>query len=100
MSENMILLEFSRPEFIEKLEVSRSQDQGLLEVWLQVKTTNTAKHIKLSGFDELAQSISRLLQAETVTISKEVSSGKEFGTIRIECWFDEDYSEHFCDSAK
>ena len=93
------LLEFSRPEYVKDLSVSRSQDQGLLKVWLQVSKNDSEEAIELSGFEDLADAVSNLLQAERAVISKEANSGKEFGTIRIECWVDECYSEYTCDTA-
>ena len=100
MSEYRTLLEFSRPEFVKELQATRSQEQGRLNVMLQVEIAGSVKCIALSGFENLAESISNLLEAERVIISKEVNSGKEFGTIRIECWVDECYSEYRCDSAE
>ena len=100
MSEFKTLLEFSRPEFVKDMSVSRMQEQGLLKVWFQVSKDGSESSIELSGFEGLSESISDLLAAERAVISKEVNSGKEFGTIRIECWVDECYSEYFCDSAE
>jgi len=100
MSGYRTLLEFSRPEFVTELQVSRLQDQGLLKVWLQIDAADSGKSIELHGFNDLAEAVSHLPSSERVIISKEVNSGKEFGTIRIECWDDEGYSEHFCDTAR
>jgi hypothetical protein len=99
MPEYKTLLEFSRPEFVKDLSVNRIQEQGLLKVWLLVSKGDSEQSIELSGFDDLARSISSLLEAERAVISKEINSSKEFGTIRIECWVDEDYSEYSCDAA-
>jgi hypothetical protein len=93
------LLEFSRPEYVKNLSVSRLQDQGRLKVWLQVSKSDSEETIELSGFEGLTEAVSALLQAERAVISKETNSGKEFGTIRIECWVDECYSEYACDTA-
>ncbi len=100
MSNYKTLLEFSRPEYITDLSTSRLQDQGLLKVWFQVSKQNSQENIELSGFSELAEAVSDLLEAERAVISKEIDSGKEFGTIRIECWVDECYSEYTCDKAE
>ncbi|MCG7497501.1 hypothetical protein MHO82_11555 [Vibrio sp. Of7-15] len=99
MSKYRKILEFARPEFLTDLQVSRLKDQGLLKVWMQVETDEEHNSVELAGFDELAEAVSYLLAAEHVLISEEVGTGKEFGTIRIECWVDECYSEFWCDSA-
>ncbi|BEU02958.1 hypothetical protein OAG1_17580 [Agarivorans sp. OAG1] len=100
MSEYKTLLEFSRPEFVKDLSISRANDQGLLKVWFQVARNYSEESIELTGFEGLAEAVSSLLQAESATISKEVNSGKEFGIIKIECWVDECYCEYTCDSAE
>ncbi len=100
MSEYRTLLEFTRPEFVKDLNVSRVQEQGLLKVWVLVSKGNLEESIELTGFDDLAESVSNLIEAEHVVISKEVNSGKEFGIIRINCWVDGSYSEFFCDTAE
>ncbi len=94
------ILDFTRPEFIRHMHVSRHIDQGLLEISIQVKTVGGDKEVILSGFNELAEAISQLVLAERVIISREINTGKEFGTFRIECWVDETYSEFWCDLAK
>ena len=100
VSEYKILLEFSRPEYVKEISVSREQEQGPLKVWLQVAKQNAEERMVLSGFDELGQAISSLLEAERAVISSEVKSEKEFGTIRIECWLDERHIEYTCDKAE
>lgn len=100
MSEYKTLLKFSRPEYVKELNTNREQDQGLLKVCLQISKHASDESIELSGFSELAEAVSDLLEAEKAVISKEINSGKEFGTIRIECWVDECYSEYTCDSAE
>ncbi|MDH2431100.1 hypothetical protein QCD60_00840 [Pokkaliibacter sp. MBI-7] len=99
MSEYKVLLEFLRPEYIKDLSVSRAQEQGLLQVWLNVSKQGSEQSITLSGYNDLASALSDLLQVERVVISRELNSGKEFGTIRIECWDDDRYSEYRCDKA-
>lgn len=99
MSRYKTIFEFSRPEFLSDVQISRLEDQGMLSVWMQAENDEEGKSIELSGFDELADSVSDLLQAEHVCISEELGTGKEFGTIRIECWVDGSYSEFRCDSA-
>lgn len=100
MSEYKTLLKFSRPEYIKGLNANRADDQGLLKVLLLVSKQDSEESIELSGFSELAEAVSDLIEAERVVISKEINSGKEFGTIRIECWVDECYSEYTCDTAE
>jgi len=100
VSEYKTLLEFSRPEYIRDLSANRLQDQGLLKVWFQVSKQTSEESIELSGFSELAEAVSGLLEAERVVISREIESGKEFGTIRIECWVNQCYSEYTCDKAE
>ncbi len=100
MPEYKTLLEFSRPEYVKDLSVSRVQEQGLLKVWLQVSKNDSEETIELSGFEGLAQAVSSLIEAERAVISKDTNSGKEFGTIRIECWVDECYSEYTCNTAE
>lgn len=100
MAEYRTLLEFSRPDFVKDLSVSRVLEQGLLKVWVLVSKGDLEETIELTGFEDLAESVSNLIEAERAVISKEIDSGKEFGTIRIECWVDESYSEFFCDSAQ
>jgi hypothetical protein len=100
VSEYKTLLKFSRPEYVKELNTNREQDQGLLKVCLQISKHASDESIELSGFSELAEAVSDLLEAEKAVISKEINSGKEFGTIRIECWVDECYSEYTCDSAE
>ena len=97
MSEYESILELEKPHFITQLKANRSMDQGKIEVSLQ---TSQGKVICLYGHDELAEALSELLTAERFSISREVGSGKEFGTIRIECWVDGCYSEFLCDTAK
>ena len=41
-----------------------------------------------------------LLEADRVCISKEKGSQREFGTIHVECFEEEFYSEYWCDSAE
>jgi hypothetical protein len=94
------ILEFSRPEFVSDLRASRSEDQGLLNVSLNVTKTDHEVNIELSGFDGLAQAAGHLLESERAVISKEINSGKEFGSIRIECWVNECYFEYWCDAAR
>ncbi|TQV74097.1 hypothetical protein FLL45_14670 [Aliikangiella marina] len=96
MSDYTKLLEFNRPQYVKDLNVSREIEQGVVKVWLRLSSEES---LHLVGFDDLAESISNLIQAERAIISKENSSGKEYGTIRIECWVEESYSEFFCDSA-
>jgi len=74
--------------------------KGLLKAWLQVSKNGSKEVIELSGFEDLAKAVSSLLQAERAVISKEANSGKEFDTIKIECWVDEFYSEYTCDTAE
>ncbi len=100
MPEYKTLLEFSRPEYVKDLSVSRVQEQGLLKVWVQVSKEDSEETIELSGFEGLTEAVSSLLKAEHAVISREANSGKEFGTIRIECWVDEIYSEYICDKAE
>jgi hypothetical protein len=94
------LLEFSRPEYVKDLSVSRLQEQGLLKVWIQVSKNASEETIELYGFEGLTEAVSSQLQAERAVISKESNSGKEFGTIRIECWVDECYLEYTCDTTE
>ncbi|KLV04107.1 hypothetical protein ABT56_15985 [Photobacterium aquae] len=97
MGDYETLFECTRPEFISELTVSRVKEQGMIKVRLQSENTV----LELFGFEDLADSISTMLSAERVVISEELNTGnKEFGTIRIECWADESYSEYWCDSAK
>ena len=100
MSEYKTLLEFARPEFVKDLSASRTQEQGMLKIWMQISKQNSLETIELWGFADLAASVSCLLEAERVVISKEINSGKEFGTIRVECWVNECYSEYICDKAE
>ncbi|WP_269533762.1 hypothetical protein [Chitinimonas sp. BJYL2] len=93
------VFEFTRPEFVAELHAFLSQEQGQLNVSLVVEKADGRATIELSGFDGLANAVSILIESEKVLISKETNSGKEFGSIRIECWVDECYSEHWCDSA-
>lgn len=95
MSKYKKLFECVRPEFISELKTTRTEDQGVLKVSLQ--TYN--HHIELFGFEDLADSVSSMLCAEIIVISEELNTGKEFGTIRIECWVDESYLEYWCDRA-
>ncbi len=99
MPEYKILLEFSRPEYVKELNASRVQEQGLLNVWLQVKKEHSLVDIELSGYGQLGEAIGPLLNSERVIISRELNSGKEFGTIKIECWVDDRCSEFICDAA-
>jgi hypothetical protein len=100
VSEYKTLLEFERPEYVKDLSASRTQEQGLLKIWMQISKQNSLETIELCGFANLAESVSSLLEAERVVISKEINSGKEFGTIRVECWVNECYSEYICDKAE
>jgi hypothetical protein len=100
MSEYKELLVFSRPDFVTELLAVRSQEQGSLNVTLKIDAEGFEKQIFLSGFEELADALGDLFKAETVIISREINSGKEFGSVKIECWADECYSEYFCDLAK
>jgi len=93
------IFEFSRPEFVSSISVKRIEEQGVLQVNLQIESNGQEKNLNLSGFDELAECVSYFLVSERVVVSKEIGTGKEFGTIRIECWNDECYSVHWCDTA-
>ncbi|MFA0612489.1 hypothetical protein BCT01_20080 [Vibrio tasmaniensis] len=99
MSEFKTIVECARPEFVSNLNVSRSQDQGILEVYIEIKTLSGHITVTLSGFDDLSEAISQILLSEHFVISEELHTGKEFGTVRIECWEDASYSEYWCDSA-
>jgi hypothetical protein len=99
MAEYKTLLEFSSPEYVKSLEINRLEEQGLLKVLLEIKKGEKEENIELFGFTELAESVGKLLEAESVVISKELASWKEFGAVRIECWVDEDYFEYTCDKA-
>ncbi|MGF1723218.1 hypothetical protein [Photobacterium nomapromontoriensis] len=99
MSKYRQIFEYSRPGYLKDLSVNRKCEQGLLTVWLQVLDGELVKSIELSGFEELADAISPILIADRVIISEELGTQKEFGSIRIECWADTDYSEFWCDSA-
>ncbi len=100
MSEYKTLLEFARPEYVKDLSASRNEEQGLLKIWMQISKKDSIATIELWGFAELAESVSGLLAAERVVISKEINSDKEFGTIKIECWVDECYFSYLCDKAE
>ncbi|MDO6707394.1 hypothetical protein [Photobacterium sp. 1_MG-2023] len=89
------LFECARPEFITRLNVTRIEDQGMLQVNLQTES----QHLTLHGYEALADSVSDMLMAELIVISEVLNTGQEFGTIRIECWVDESYSVYWCDSA-
>jgi len=94
-----VIFEFCRPDFVSNICATRTEDQGLLQVYLQVESNGREKSLTLTGFDELAESISYFLVSEHAVVSKEIDTGKEFGTIRIECWNDEGYSVHWCNTA-
>jgi hypothetical protein len=100
VSEYKTLLEFARPEYVSDLSASRTEEQGMLKIWMQISKQNSLETIELWGFADLAESVSCLLEAQRVVISKEINSGKEFGTIRVECWVNECYSEYICDKAE
>ncbi len=93
MSKYKKLFECVKPEFIGNLSAVREEEQGILK--LSIKTES--QYIELYGFDDLADSASALLLSEQTVISEELNSYKEFGTIRIECWVNESYSEYWCD---
>ncbi|HCG8768786.1 hypothetical protein [Vibrio parahaemolyticus] len=95
MSEYKKLFECARPDFISHLTAVREEEQGILKLSLQTGS----QYVDLLGFDELADSTSDLLLAERIIISEELDTYKEFGTIRIECWVDDCYSEYWCDRA-
>ncbi len=82
------------------LSASRNEEQGLLKIWMQISKKDSIETIELCGFAELAESVSGLLAAERVVISKEINSGKEFGAIKIECWVDECYFSYLSDKAE
>ncbi len=95
MGEYKKLFECARPDFISHLTAVREEEQGILKLSLQTGS----QCVDLFGFDELADSASDLLSAERIIISEELDTYKEFGTIRIECWVDDCYSEYWCDRA-
>ncbi|EJB8573775.1 hypothetical protein RG677_003498 [Vibrio parahaemolyticus] len=95
MGEYKKLFECARPDFISHLTAVREEEQGVLKLSLQTGS----QCVDLFGFDELADSASDLLSAERIIISEELDTYKEFGTIRIECWVDDCYSEYWCDRA-
>ncbi|MGF1687417.1 hypothetical protein L4C36_12080 [Photobacterium japonica] len=95
MSEYKTLFECVRPAFICNLHAERAEDQCILKLTLQ----SDSQHIVLFGFEGLTDSVSDLLSAERIVISEELNTCREFGTIRIECWVDEVYSEYWCDRA-
>ncbi|MFW7526334.1 hypothetical protein ACODM8_19660 [Vibrio ostreicida] len=95
MSNYKKLFECVRPNFISNVTAIRSEEQGALKVYIR----NENQNIELFGFEDLANSVSDLLSAERIEISEELGTYKEFGTVRIECWVDESYSEYWCDRA-
>ncbi len=100
MAKFVKLLEFSKPDFISDLQFNQLELNKKVSVWFQVESNNEeSKHIDLTGSDDLIESISELLSAEKVIVSREINTNKEFGTIRIELWVDGCYSEFWCDSA-
>lgn len=95
VSEYNKLFECLRPNFVSNLTAIREEEQGILKLSICTKS----QYIDLYGFEELADSVSDLLLAEKIVISEELNTYKEFGTIRIECWVDESFSEYWCDRA-
>ncbi|EPE2288043.1 hypothetical protein ACSG6H_004766, partial [Vibrio alginolyticus] len=95
MSSYKKLFECVRPDFICSLTATRTEEQGVLKLTLRSENEN----VELYGFEDLADSVSDLLSSERITISEELGTYKEFGTIRIECWVNESYSEYWCDRA-
>jgi len=99
MCEYKTILEYSRPDYLKDLNATRACEQGLLTVWLSVETDNGVRSLELSGFEGLSEAVSAMLIADRVIISEEVGTQKEFGSVRIECWDDIDFSEFWCDSV-
>ncbi|MGI9950667.1 hypothetical protein, partial [Vibrio hyugaensis] len=95
MSSYKKLFECVRPDFICSLTATRTEEQGVLKLNLRSENEN----VELYGFEDLADSVSDLLSSERITISEELDTYKEFGTIRIECWVNDSYSEYWCDHA-
>lgn len=95
MSSYKKLFECVRPDFICNLTATRTEEQGVLKLTLRSEHEN----VELYGFEDLADSVSDLLSSERITISEELGTYREFGTIRIECWVNESYSEYWCDRA-
>ncbi|EGU30855.1 hypothetical protein VIBRN418_16251 [Vibrio sp. N418] len=93
MSDYKKLFECVRPDFIGNLTAVRTEEQGVLK--LSLRSNNQT--VELYGFEDLADSVSDLLSSDRITISQELNTYKEFGTIRIECWVNESYSEYWCD---
>ncbi|NAZ48242.1 hypothetical protein GL178_18950 [Vibrio toranzoniae] len=89
------LFECVRPDFIGNLTAVRTEEQGVIK--LSLRSSNQT--VELYGFEDLADSVSDLLSSDRINISQELNTYKEFGTVRIECWVNESYSEYWCDRA-
>ena len=99
MSNYKTLFHFEKPWFVSDLTTSKTSERAELNLWFQVESGHESKSIELEGLDDL-DLVSSILQAEKVVVSEEVNSQIDFGTIRVECWIDNCYSEFWCNKAE
>jgi|GEM_PF-2149019 len=99
MSQYQVVFEFSSPSYISDMSISRLCDQGILTAWFQIEQESDfeSDSIELKGVNDLG-AISAILQADRLIISEELNCQREFGSIKVQCWDDTDYSEFWCDS--
>jgi len=92
------ILEFARPWYVSNLSVKRMCDQGIATVVIDITNDRQSDSIKLVGLNDF-DSVTSILDAERVRISRELGCQREFGTIRVECFDDDGYAEYWCDST-
>ena len=97
MSEFKKLYEWARPGFIKELTISRERDQGIALVNVLVASRNSTHRFSLSGLNDF-DALPRILESERVVISRELNCQREFGSVQVECYDDDCYSEYWCDS--
>jgi len=99
MSEYKEIYSFSKPWYVQRFDVSREFDGGIYSFAITYSNEVESVQIKLVGPD-YEDCIVNILQSDRLVVSKELGCQREFGSIRIECFSDDGYSEFWCDAVK
>lgn len=95
MSNYNEILSFPDPWYVSDISASREFAGGPLTLRVKCTDDTEVKSFVLVRPDD-EDCVNGLLDAERISITKEVDSQREYGTIRVEC-FGESYAEFWCD---
>ncbi len=96
MEEYEKLIEISPPWYVSNIKVSREVNFGIPKFEVSITNDKESNCFTMKGANDL-DIIPAIYQSERVVISKELGCFREFGSIRVECFDDGDYSEYWCD---